>query len=513
MGIAKYLALFTTCMAWFMLVPDYGATWDEPLRLHYGRAVLAYYSSGFEDRTAIEFFNHRHYGGIVEAPLAWIADHSSFDPYLVRHSLLAAIALFGIAAVIAIGRLLGGSNCGYVAGGFCAGVPAYFGHSFNNSKDLPFAVAYTWAVLFVLRCAKEFPRVRMLTLLGLAMAIGVAMGIRMGGAVLLVVLGAALLFRIWELVHEREVDLLAAAIRGASYWFAVLCLSWAIMLPAWPFGMESPIANPITTLFSSGAFEWPHTVLFRGEHVQATDLPWFYLPFMLGAKLPEYLVVLSTIGSVFLLGRVLQRGKVQGLPRSVFAAFFFATFAPLTYAVVANVTSYDGIRHVLFAVPSLAVVSAFGLTMLLKRLHTRPVFGSLVGLAVAISFIAVLRTMVGLHPNQYVYYNRFVGGLSGAAGQFETDYWGNSYAEALRLLAARLERKRSPTRVPIYTCKGAVLADYYTAPYFERVKSPQEARYFIANTRWGCDRSIRASTIINVSREGVPLTLVKRLRW
>src|SRR5258708_31195620 len=39
--------------------------------------------------------------------------------------------------------------------------------------------------------------------------------------------------------------------------------------------------------------------------------------------------------------------------------------------------------------------------------------------------------MAMLHPNEYVYYNGFVGGVEGAQGLFKLDYWANSYAEAV----------------------------------------------------------------------------------
>jgi hypothetical protein len=41
-----------------------------------------------------------------------------------------------------------------------------------------------------------------------------------------------------------------------------------------------------------------------------------------------------------------------------------------------------------------------------------------------------LSIMTMLHPNQYVYYNAFAGGVEGAQRKFNLDYWANSYAEA-----------------------------------------------------------------------------------
>ena len=101
--------------------------------------------------------------------------------------------------------------------------------------------------------------------------------------------------------------------------------------------------------------------------------------------------------------------------------------------------NYDGIRHVLDALPPLAVVAAAGIETMLaaaaSRLapRLRPAVWAL-GLAVAAApgVVAIVR----LHPYQVAYYNALVGGLPGAAGRFETEYSGVAYREAL-LWAAR----------------------------------------------------------------------------
>ena len=38
--------------------------------------------------------------------------------------------------------------------------------------------------------------------------------------------------------------------------------------------------------------------------------------------------------------------------------------------------------------------------------------------------------IISLHPYQYIYYNSFIGGLPGAEGDYELDYWLTSYREA-----------------------------------------------------------------------------------
>ena len=39
-----------------------------------------------------------------------------------------------------------------------------------------------------------------------------------------------------------------------------------------------------------------------------------------------------------------------------------------------------------------------------------------------------------LHPYEYVYYNELVGGLQGAEGRFELDYWATGFREAMETI-------------------------------------------------------------------------------
>ena len=52
------------------------------------------------------------------------------------------------------------------------------------------------------------------------------------------------------------------------------------------------------------------------------------------------------------------------------------------------------------------------------------VTGAAIGLTLL--FVPQLVTMVRMHPYQYVAYNVLAGGLPGAAGRFELDYWDTS---------------------------------------------------------------------------------------
>ena len=90
--------------------------------------------------------------------------------------------------------------------------------------------------------------------------------------------------------------------------------------------------------------------------------------------------------------------------------------------IVARTPLYDNFRQIFFILPPVFLMAG----IVFERISSR--FGrqrsscsaSLPGI------IAGLQ----LHPYEYIYYNRFIGGEAGAFRRFELDYWGTSYREA-----------------------------------------------------------------------------------
>jgi hypothetical protein len=132
--------------------------------------------------------------------------------------------------------------------------------------------------------------------------------------------------------------------------------------------------------------------------------------------------------------------------------------------------------------------------------------GGLLGIGMAATAV----DMVALHPYEYLYYNRAVaGGLPGAFGAYETDYWGASFKEGLDWVAARYGDRSGPIRVA--TCAPFELANYYIRPPFLLVKIDQWPDLFVATTHWDCNRKLKGKRVFQVVRQGVPLLVVKEV--
>ena len=138
----------------------------------------------------------------------------------------------------------------------------------------------------------------------------------------------------------------------------------------------------------------------------------------------------------------------------------FMTVFPVAMAIALRSTLYDGLRHFLFLMPVLAVLSGWGFSAAWDGLQVG--WPRLALMGTALRLIAwVLVDMVQLHPYQSLYYNRVLaGGLRGAAGRFETDYWGQSYKEATEWVMANYRPSTSqPIRVA--NCSISFLSEYF----------------------------------------------------
>ena len=120
--------------------------------------------------------------------------------------------------------------------------------------------------------------------------------------------------------------------------------------------------------------------------------------------------------------------------------------------------------------------------------------------------------MAMLHPDQYVYYNGFVGGVAGAENRFKLDYWANSFAEAVRGLENRLRKQYGADfedREFTVAVQGPIVsARYYFPPNFRSVTYPNNADFVIGFTLQDADRTVTDRPVFEVTRMGALLSVV-----
>jgi hypothetical protein len=509
------LALFLAAAAVIALTfADYGVTWDEPFHVRYGERVLRYFASGLEDTEAVHRSNLRYYGALFDLTGALADRISPFGVYETRHLLSALVGLGGVLGCWMLARSLGGTRAALLAALLLLITPRWWGHSFFNPKDIPFAAGYIWSLYFITRAVSTLPAIppRLALLSGLA--IGTTLALRVGGSVLFAYLGLAmaiqLAYRLWSRGCAFGLATLGKQLRSLAM---VAFPAFGLMLLFWPWAQQRPIRAPLEALSLMSQFVWRGTVLFEGRDYYVTEIPRRYMVEWLAITLPEVVLLGLALGLAIVLLRVVK-GKLRQHSEETrkLALVILAAVFPIVYIAVRRPIVYDGLRHILFVLPLLAVLAALALVFVYERLGPRTA-KAVLGLGV-VYLLYHLAIPIHLHPHEYVYFNRLVGGLPGAYGRFETDYWGNSYREAVELLVSRLESetKAPPPPYRVYLCSNPVSAAYFFPPYLSHTRSASDADFLIATTRFRCHESLEGDVLGVVERFGTPLAYVKDRR-
>jgi 6-pyruvoyl-tetrahydropterin synthase len=113
---------------------------------------------------------------------------------------------------------------------------------------------------------------------------------------------------------------------------------------------------------------------------------------------------------------------------------------PPIYAALKHSILYDSWRHFLFIYPPMVVLAAIAWDSLWDRLHAKRA-RILLGAFLVITLLEPTIWMMRFHPHAYTYFNPLVGGLKGAYGRYETDYWGNSLRLASEWLSQYYKRE------------------------------------------------------------------------
>ncbi len=382
--------------------------------------------------------------GRVIAPVANYTDIVATPAqYGVRHTVVALIAVVGMAAVAAITRLVTGSwRWGVLAAAALSAVPMWTGHAMFNGKDVPVAVGYTLVTLGAVALAqREVFDSRVLRWGGVgALVAGVvlALGTRPGiwpalAASVLVLLGGTRIAsgrRMRSAPANALLRARAALVAGAGL------LSAVILAVTYP----KVFLNPVGALWhsvrvSSQFVEWDGWTLSAGvAHRQPPPL--WYLPAWFGNQVPVLLLAAALIGLVgvgYLVVRVLmKRSRNATLMTGLALVAAQVVFLP-GISVLARSHVYSGVRQMLFVVPGLAVLAAVGGRWLIARLARSRRFGSgpYLSAAYAVAVLALVLPSVDqarLFPFGYTYFNE-VATLRPIDGRWATDYWQASYRE------------------------------------------------------------------------------------
>lgn len=528
---------------------DYGLTYDKPFHIAYGNKILIWYGSLFKNSSALTYGNLFLYGGffdtiaaLISIPVFLLISDSLVE---IHHFINAIFGLLGIFWAYKLGKLLSGRLGGIISGIFLVLTPVYYGHMFNNPKDLPFAALFIMAVYYLILCYQSLPEIPGNIVIKTGIAIGLAMGIRVGGIILFIYAGFMLLLWVISRILLKEQPVFNGLMKIILKFSCIGLIAWLVMLVWWPWAQTSPVKNPFRALTEFGKFNWGGVTFFNGAVYNASDVPWSYIPGWYSIILPEFYFVAMGLG-IFLAIRFFidfKKTESRFMDFNQRALLVFAAVFPVIAAIAMKSSMYGSIRHSLFITPAVSVICGISVADFIKP-RAGLWSGRVIIIIVSILTVLTMLDMYDLHPYQSVYFNRlFGGGLENASKKFETDYWGAGYKEGFEWLSRNYEpnnkRKIRVAMGPgnkhqmIYylshrewinrelaEIKSALLSgkrpenlpEYFDENNrFQRVDLKEKPEIYVSTTWLNAHEAAKGQVLYTVSRKNVPLLYVVRV--
>jgi hypothetical protein len=275
----------------------------------------------------------------------------------------------------------------------------------------------------------------------------------------------------------------------ASYLAYIISLVSALVI-FWPYLWESPIRNFIEAFSNMSKFRWPGKVLMFGEFIKAPEIKWSYIPVWFTLTIPIPYLFFGATGILFVIINFIRRPikfLTNTLERNQLM-YLVCFIGSILSVIVLHSVLYDGWRQMYFIYPSFILLAIYGISSILriegKKLR-KIAIGSVIGIFV-FTLISTGLFMIKNHPLQNVYFNKFIPrSEQHIRRNFEMDYWGTSYKQALEYICNKDESYR--INILVATAPGrynALMLKEKDQKRIYYVNDLKYAHYFISNYRW-----------------------------
>lgn len=472
--LSRYLGLIlflTMLVIGLLSYNNYGLAWDEYYQHYTGELNYSYIMQGDEQ---LLHWKDRDYGVAIELPLIFIEktfglDHES-QIYPLRHLLCHIFFLFSAYCLFLLINMLY-KNKWLATIGFLLLVlhPRIYAHSFFNSKDIPFLAMF---IISFYTAARALFHKRTWDYVLVAIAVGLLINIRIMGVLMFAYL---LFYLIWDGTNLKEIRL---KIKQIGLFILVCLLS---IYALWPFLWHNPFENFGFAFNNMSKFRFEGKVMHQGELILAKELDWSYLLIWIGITTPLPFLALGLGGTITTLIDFLKK------PLHFFKdasdrnqlMYLASCYVPLLAVFALHSVVYDSWRHVFFIYPSFILLGIYGLNKVKQNYLKYPIYGIL-----GLYFLGLSIFMIQNYPHQQVYFNYLLPSENEYIRKnYELDYWGTSYKQALEYLLKTDDREL--IKVAVKNFPGELNWKALKPEDRNRIKIVGKAKadYFISNYR------------------------------
>ncbi len=511
-----YILLAVNIIVGLFIFRDFGYSWDEPLFYDYGNALGYAYSP--QNWLSGHFDLNNSYGSsgddhktrgpaylFLSREPVYLLEASGLDQASAWHLTNFLFFQLGVYFLYRISTRWVKPYAALAASALFAWQPMLWGHAFINPKDPPFLTFFLASVCLGFEMVDKLNEGKKYSAVIVpAIILGIATSIRVLGP-----LAGILIFIYFLFVISQNKNLRAFRSPWIAF-FVYGIIAIVIMFVTWPYLWESPLARFFDVFRFMSDNPTNLSVLFGGQIYRASDLPRRYLPFLLATTLTEPVWILSFVGIITGYHKLITENSKQKRNRLITLTLTLSWFLILlAYVLIRKPAMYDGMRHSLFILPPIFILTGFAFEFLIERIRHY-------WLSAVLIFIVLLPGIFGiarLHPYEYTYYNSFIGGTNGAFRKYETDYWLTCYKQAVEQLNAIHDP------INLYVHREAYIAAYYANSNINvrdlrgAGQEVQSGDYVLVNTRTNEDRRILkdVSPIIQITRGNALLCEIKRV--
>lgn len=480
-----------------LLSIPHGQSGDEWIQTLYGTDVYNYFFYGdpisldynLVKTSRAQMEGLHYYGALYDFAVVFL--HKTFFPFtdeLLFHHMVNAV--FGALLFIytgLLGRHFGGWRCGVLAFLLIALSPRILGESMNNPKDIPFAFANVFFLYYLVRylaVSGQTGQWKYVLLMGLGL--GLAMGFRIGGIVLIpYTLLFTCIYFLWDTAFREKLrnGYPKALLQMGLHFGLMILLGYIICILFWPWALQEPFTRPFKALEAMTRRRTTIWILFEGAFIMNKDVPWYYTIKWIAISSPAWVLC------SFLLGIAMLRPLARRYGKPVLFLLFFSFFFPILYTIYRDSVLYDTWRHFFFIYPAMVLLSALTCNYLLEYYAARAAYrytiSGVIGLGLALPLLWIARSF----PNEYIYFNELSGGIKGAVGIYDLDYYQNSGKQAADWIKEHIPRR--PGGILVASNMSAY-EKYFTAdtPYIQgnyckyKERDTKDWDYYVTYSRY-----------------------------
>ena len=280
--------------------------------------------------------------------------------------------------------------------------PLFWAEShFNTEKDIPETVFWSFFLYSIWKGVKE-KSVKWILLSGIFF--GLALGTKFNILFSILVIIPWILF----LIVFRKLKI-SETLKNAFWGIMAFLIGLGLFIGTWPYLWADPISRIIGVLnFYKGIGA------SGGNTVNWYPLQWITY------TTPLVILFLFIIGLGFAVHRIIK--EKDDLP----LLFLLWLVVPILREVAPGASFYGGGRQIMEHVPAMAIVAGLGAQAVYNKFPRK-----LTTTFLLLAFMPITLKLISIHPNENVYFNPLIGGLSGAK-KANIPYWGFSFGSAYR---------------------------------------------------------------------------------